>query len=123
MFKILILEDEEILGKLYTKNLEKNGHIVKWCKTVKEAKEIIKTFKADISLIDHGIKNDASSGIDFIPELRKKIPNQKIFILSNYSDSVFKKKALENGADDYLIKLNTSPKEINSILLKFISKT
>ena len=109
MQKILLLEDEKTMGKLYKKNLEEVGHEVRLVHTVASAKRLIKTFQPTLAFIDQGIKGQALSGLDFVPILRKLLPQIKIVIFSNYSDFYSKEKAINAGADDYLVKLNNPP--------------
>ena len=116
MKKVIILEDEEILGKIYKKKLEEAGFEVFWKKTIVEIEELITQIKSDIVLIDHGIRGYEKSGIDIIPNVRKNIPNAKIIMLSNYSQQELQKKAIELGASAFLIKLNTPPKVLVNFL-------
>ncbi len=114
--KILILEDEEILGKLYAKKLEKADFEVKWINRIKEVEKATSDFNPEIVLLDHGINGEEQSGMDIIPNVRKIVPNAKIVMLSNYSKFHLEKKVIESGADDYLVKLDTSP----NTLVKYI---
>lgn len=107
--KILILEDEEVLGRLYKKKLIKSGFKVEWIKTIGKIESSILTLKPDIVLLDHSISGEEKSGMDLIPFIKNFLPNVKILMLSNYSDFHLKEKALEYGADDYLVKINHSP--------------
>ncbi len=116
MIKVLILEDEETLGQIYKKKIEENSYDVLWTKTSQETKEAVKSFKADILLIDHGIKGEGRSGISIIPFLRKELPQSKIIVLSNYSKFQFEEEAFKAGADDFLVKINTPP----NILLNYL---
>jgi YesN/AraC family two-component response regulator len=61
---------------------------------------------------------EGKSGIDIIPSLRKKLPQAKIILLSNFSKFVFDKKAREAGADDFLIKIDTPP----DTLIKYLQQ-
>ena len=116
MKKILILEDEDVLGKMYKKKLEAAGFEVQWVKTVEKTEQMVQRFPADLLLLDHGIRGYEKAGIDIIPLLRKILPDSKILMLSNYSDFQFHAKAIEEGADAYLVKINTPPK----VLVQYI---
>jgi len=121
MKKILLLEDEEVLANIYKKNLEKAGFSVKSTETVKEASEIIKDFKPDLALIDHGIRGQDEAGLDFIPELKKSHPDTKVIMLTNYSHFQIKEEAEKVGIDDFLIKLNTPPATLVERVKKLFS--
>lgn len=112
MKKILILEDEEILGRVYKKKLEGAGFEVLWTKTIQDTEQMVHQFSADLILLDHGISGHEKAGVDIIFELRKVLPATKIVMLSNYSDFELQSKALYEGADAYLVKINTPPKAL-----------
>jgi len=109
MKNIILLEDEEVLGKIYKKNLEKVGHRVTWVKTTEEIEGLIDNVPADIILLDQGIAGEDRSGLDIIPMVRAVNPKAKIVMLSNYSHFQLKQKAIDAGADDYLVKIDTTP--------------
>ena len=115
--KVLIMEDEEVLGKLYQKKLEKAGFETLWLDTINKTEEQLPQFMPDIVLLDHSISGEEQSGMDLIPFVRKLLPKSKIVMLSNYSDFHLKEKALEAGADDYLVKIDNPPNIIAKYLL------
>lgn len=119
MKKVLILEDEEILGSIYKKKLVNEGFDVQWVKTIAEVKFQAQEYDADFVILDHGIKNDEGSGLDVIPTVRKFLPDVHIVMLSNYSQSQLQEKALREGANAYMIKMNTSPKALVHYLNSF----
>lgn len=110
MNKILILEDEEVLGRIYKKYLVAAGNEVQWVATVKEAEDLIPSFQPDLVLVDHGIKGEDKSGLELIQFVKANYPTIKLVMLSNYSHSQLKEEVLAAGADEFLIKLNTPPK-------------
>lgn len=116
--KIILLEDEEALGGIYKRKLEGEGFDVKLFKTADEVEKAIKFFKADIVLLDYAIRGEGKSGIDIISNIRKVLPNSKIVMLSNYTQSQLKKDAFEAGVDEYLIKIETPP----TVLVDYVSK-
>jgi len=110
--KIILLEDELILGKLYKKNLEKAGFNVKWINKIKNFQAIVFDFQPEVIILDNSINGENQSGMEIIPELKKILPKSRIIMLSNYSDFHLKEEALSVGADDYLVKIDTSPKKL-----------
>ncbi len=116
--KILILEDEKIIGKLYQKKLEKTGFEVLWLETIQETKDEFFKFKPDIVLLDHSIKGEEKSGMVLVSKIRKALPQAMIIMLSNYSDFHLKEKALKKGADEYLVKINNPPAVLAELLKK-----
>lgn len=120
MKKIFILEDEEILGSLYKKRLESAGYKVCWRKHAENVLSVLKNFPADILFIDHGIKGKELAGLDIIPNIKKLLPQAKIIVLSNYSKFQLGEKAKSLGADEYLVKLQYTPKKLVTYLKQFI---
>ncbi|MBU0727826.1 response regulator [Patescibacteria group bacterium] len=121
MNKILILEDEDVLAKIYKKKLESDGFEVIWVRTTNEAeKQAVKT-DIDVFLVDHGIANEERSGLDLIPILKKARPDSEVIMLSNFSDFQLEKEAKEAGASDYLLKIDTTPKKLSAYIKKLIS--
>jgi len=110
--KILILEDEPVLANIYRKNLEAAGYTVRCAVSVDEASKLLNEYVPDLALLDHGIRGQEKAGLDFVPELKSVFPNIKIVMLSNYNHSQIQEEAEKAGVDDYLIKLNTSPKDL-----------
>jgi len=110
MKKILLLEDEKILAEFYKKHLEAKNHKVVLVHTIEDAISTINSFIPDIAIIDHGIDGEEKNGLDFIPTLKNKYPNVIVIMLSNYSHRELREEAASIGVDDFLVKLNTSPK-------------
>lgn len=107
--KVILLEDEETLGRLYHKTMMAAGFDVKlYTDTTKLLKDLSK-FVPDIAFLDHALHGESKSGLEVIPELRKRNPKMKIVILSNYSEFQMEQAAKKAGADDYLLKINTPP--------------
>lgn len=120
--KILILEDEPVLANIYKKNLEAAGYTVKCAVSVEEASNMLKEYMPDLALLDHGIRGQEKAGLDFVPELKSLYPEVKIVMLSNYNHHQIQEEAEDAGVDDYLVKLNTSPKDLVNYVEKLFSK-
>lgn len=117
MKKILYLEDEEVIGEIFKKKLEKAGYGVDWKTTSGETIKSAKSIKYNIVLLDQALKEEVS-GMDIIPEIRKCLPKAKIIMLSNYSQFQMEEKAKKLGADRYLVKLNVTPETLVEYLKK-----
>lgn len=64
--------------------------------------EMIQTHKPDVSLID--IDMPKLSGVGVIRILRKSFPQMKLIVLSTYNDEHYIEKAMDAGADGYVLK-------------------
>jgi len=107
--KILLLEDEDILAKLYLKKLTEVGFEVRLYEEVKKLLEEVVHYKPDMAFLDHALQGVNKSGLDVIPVLKKVNPAMAIIMLSNYSEFQMKEESRKAGAIDYLLKINTSP--------------
>ena len=112
MEKILIIEDEKILAEMYRDKFTQAGFEVVLAFDSKEGLEMTKKEKPDLIILD--ILLPKENGITFLTWLREtpEISSLPVVAFSNYDDPETKKRALELGVKDYLIKTNYTPKEI-----------
>jgi two-component system OmpR family response regulator len=108
--KILVVEDDSILGMGLYKSLGSKGFDVTLASTGIIAESVLYQ-KFDLVILDLGLPD--IDGIDILKKLRKKsiVP---ILILSARSDIKDKINGLECGADDYMVK----PFELNELLAR-----
>lgn len=112
MKKILIVDDEEILRKIYSDRLTFEGFTVETAADGEEAMAKIRTSPPNLVLLD--ILMPKLNGLQVLEQLNtdtalKAIP---VIVLSNVVNDENIKKALALGAKDYLLKTNFSPNEI-----------
>jgi len=110
--KILIIEDERMLGEMYQNKLIREGFDVVLVETAEEGIEAVRKEKPDLILLD--ILLPKTNGIGFIEWLKKEKEFSSILVIafSNYDSPKTKKEAMELGIKDYLIKANYTPQEI-----------
>lgn len=110
--KILIIEDEKMLGEMYQERFLQENFEVILAKSAEEGIEAFRQEKPDLILLD--ILLPRANGIDFVEWLKKEKKDSSVIIIafSNYDDPGAKKKALELGVKEYLIKTNYTPREI-----------
>lgn len=112
MYKVLIIDDEVIIRKGLR-------NIIDWkdldCEICGEASdgmegiELINKFKPDILITD--IKMPEIDGLTMIKNVKEKISNCKIIILTGYRDFEYLQEAIRIGAFDYILK----PSKIENI--------
>ncbi len=112
MKKILIIEDEKMLGEIYRDKFIQEGFEVILAETVEEGIEATRKEKPDLILLD--ILLPKTNGIGFLEWLKKEkeLFSIPVIAFSNYDDPKTKKEAAELGIKDYLIKTNYTPQEI-----------
>lgn len=112
MAKILIVEDDPFLLKMYTKKLQVAGFDVETAGDGEEGLAKLKSFKPDLALMD--VMLPKLNGIEAI-EMAKNDPAIKdipILVLSNLSSSVDSETAVKKGAIGYLIKSDYTPSQV-----------
>src|SRR6185295_19299865 len=99
--EILIIDDELQIRRLLTITLESNGYRVNESATAKEGLIAAANHPPDLILLDLGLPDE--SGHSVLKKLREWY-TKSIIILSVQSSEEDIVKALDNGANDYLIK-------------------
>jgi two-component system KDP operon response regulator KdpE len=98
---ILIIDDEPQIRKMLSITLHSNDYRVLEASTSKEGLTLAASHPPDLVLLDLGLPDE--SGHEVLRHLRQWYSNP-IIILSVQSNEVDIIKALDNGANDYLVK-------------------
>lgn len=99
--EILIIDDEVQIRKLLEIILQNNEYIVRQATNAREGLMMAMNHPPDMIILDLGLPDD--SGHNVLKRLREWY-TRPIFILSVQSDEQNIVKALDNGANDYLVK-------------------
>lgn len=102
MSKILIVDDNVSLSFLLKSFLEEKHYDVIVAHSGMDALEKIKTLKPDIMLLD--IMMEGIGGMEVLKRTRQFNNNIGIIMVSALIDDALHKKALEDGADEFIIK-------------------
>lgn len=98
---VLVIDDEEQIRKLLEITLQSNNYRVKEAITGKEGLSLASVSSPDIILLDLGLPDQ--SGYEVLQKLRIWY-TKPIIILSVKSDEESIVKALDHGANDYMVK-------------------
>jgi two-component system KDP operon response regulator KdpE len=98
---ILVIDDEVQIRKLLTITLQSNNYRVSEAATGKEGIRFVSSHPPDLVLLDLGLPDE--NGHDILKHLREWFSNP-IIIISVQSAEEDVVKALDNGADDYVVK-------------------
>ncbi|MDD3607254.1 MAG: response regulator [Candidatus Moranbacteria bacterium] len=120
--KILVVEDDIFISEMYNVKLSSSGFDVDMAEDGEEALKKIASDDYDVILLD--IIMPKINGWDVLEKIKddKKKKGYKIIMLTNVDDQEDIRKAIENGADDYLIKSLFTPGEVVQKIQKNISK-
>lgn len=104
MFSILIVEDNPIDAKIIEHVIKRKTYSCQHAKDAFQAIEIIEKFKIDLILLDWQLPK--VSGIEILKTIRAKANYEKtpIIIVSGRNEEKDVKKAIGEGATDYIIK-------------------
>jgi two-component system, OmpR family, KDP operon response regulator KdpE len=99
--QILVIDDEAQIRKLLEITLLSNDYIITQATTAREGQNLAASHPPDLIILDLGLPDE--SGHDVLKKLREWYTNP-IIILSVQSSEADIIKALDNGANDYLVK-------------------
>ena len=113
MKKVLIIEDDQSLYNVYSAELKLRGYEVTHCADGMKAMEAVETSQPNLVLLD--IILPGRNGLEILEELmsREEYLDTKVIMVTNYGNDENVKKALELGAEDYVLKYNIVPSELS----------
>jgi len=99
---VLIVEDEEVLGKNIRRTLEKIGHAVTVAPSCAEAERLFAEIHPDLTLLD--LRLPDGSGLDLLGRLRAEHPSATVLMMTAHATIEDAVRAIKLGARDYLQK-------------------
>jgi len=100
--RILLVEDDEVLGNATSNYLQNSGYVVDWIKDGKQADLALHEDVYDAAILDLGLPK--MDGIEILKKLRARKQQLGVIILSARDSLDDRIAGLDFGADDYLIK-------------------
>jgi len=101
-FKIAVVEDNELIANMIELNLEQNGYVVRH---FPDGESLLRqTGRELFDLVVLDILLPGISGLDVLAKLRKTKFDAPVLMLTVETNVQNKIKALNSGADDYLVK-------------------
>jgi DNA-binding NtrC family response regulator len=100
--EILILDDEKQFTEELHEFLQKSGFESFETNTYAEAKRVLEHHEIDLMILD--VRLPGISGLDILKEVKVKLPNLEVVIISAHGDMDTVIKAMRLGAFDYLRK-------------------
>ena len=102
MNRILLVEDDELVGTMVSLNLKSEGYTVTWCQDGAKGLASALSQPYDLLLLD--ISLPEKSGLEVLRGVREASIGTPVLMLTARSDVESKVEALNLGADDYLPK-------------------
>ncbi len=112
IMRVLLVEDDEMIGDVFSEALTDEAYIVDWVKDGSQALLAIKTESYDIILLDLGLPK--VDGMSVLTKLRSQGLDTPVLILTARDGLDDRISGLDGGADDYVIK----PFELGEVLAR-----
>ena len=99
---ILLVDDDKSILRTFTRILQKNGYDIDVAETGKEAMEKADSRHYDLALVD--IRLPDMDGTDLLAKIKKQLQNTIKIMITGFPSIESGVKALDGGADAYLVK-------------------
>lgn len=100
--RLLLVEDDELLGDAVKTGLSQFGYVVDWLKDGESARAALKSEAFELIILDLGLPK--LSGIALLQAIRQDGNVTPVIILTARESIESRIKGLDSGADDYIIK-------------------
>jgi two-component system OmpR family response regulator len=100
--RVLLIEDDAILGQAIRDHVVAVGHAVDWMQRLEEAELALRTVDYALVLLDLHLPD--GSGLDLLRGVRRRNDRRPIIILTALDQIRDRIEGLNAGADDYLVK-------------------
>jgi two-component system response regulator QseB len=107
--RLLLVEDDELLGDAVKTGLTQFGYIVDWLKNGEIAGQVLKTETFDLIILDLSLPK--VSGMTLLQAIRQSQNKTPVIILTARESIDDRIKGLDAGADDYI----TKPFDLNEL--------
>jgi len=111
MIKVAIVDDHKIVAEGIEEIINKSdvARVIAKSYSAKECWKMLSEVQPDVLLLDIGLPD--GNGIDLCPKIKEKYPQLKVIMLTSYGELATITRALDAGADGYVLK-NAMPEEL-----------
>lgn len=122
MPSVLVVEDSELLRRIYTDRLQADGYTVSTASDGVEALSILRSQQVDAVLLD--LIMPVMSGVEVLEQMHNDpiLSAIPVLVLSNLGQESDIERALQLGAADYLIKNDSRPNVVSERLGQLLSE-
>jgi len=100
--RLLLVEDDPLLGDGIRAGLGQEDYTVDWCKQGRDAEAALKSENYDLMVLDLGLPD--IPGLTLLKQLRQRGSDLPVLILTARDAVSDRVTGLDSGADDYLVK-------------------
>jgi len=115
--RIMVIDDENIVGKMIKATFEKDGYIVEKFLNAKPALERLKEQKFDVVITDLKMKD--IDGMEVLKIIKKESPSTKVIMITAFASMDTSLEAFRKKADDFFpkpVKISDLKARIHSLL-------
>jgi len=113
--KIMVIDDENIVGKRLKPALEKTGDIVE---TFEEGEKALARFDEEpFDIVITDIRMEKIDGIEILERILSKSDRTKVIIITGYATVEVAREALSKGAFDFIAK-PFKPDDLRAIIAR-----
>ena len=113
--KIMVIDDENIVGKRLKPALEKTGDIVE---TFEEGEKALARFDEEpFDIVVSDIRMEKIDGIEILERIQAKSSHTKVIIITGYATVEVAREALSKGAFDFIAK-PFKPADLRAIIAR-----
>lgn len=122
MATILLVEDDPLMSRMYTKALTLEGYSVALAVDGLEALEKVKTIRPSLILLD--VMMPKMNGLQVLEKIKADLDTKDIpvIMLTNLTGEQEAEMATSKGALDYLIKSEAEPEQVITKIKEILAK-
>jgi DNA-binding response OmpR family regulator len=112
--RVLLVEDDQEFAEMYRLKLEADGYEVSLARDGERGLRMASDSPPDLIFLD--IRMPRMGGLEMLEHLRQDPATESlpVVILSNYGEDELRKRGLDLGALEWLIKANVTPSDVSS---------
>jgi len=116
--RLLVVDDEEIVGKRLRTALEKDGYAVDVALTGQGAVERLHEQEFDVVVTD--VRMDDMDGLEVLEAVQANSPRTKTILITGYATAEIARGALAKGAFDFIAK-PFKPKDLREAIERAVN--
>jgi len=118
-YEILVLDDEEIVGKRLRTALEKSGYAVEVFQVSREA--VARIAEKDFDIVVTDIRMEEIDGMEVLEHVLARSEKTKVIIITGYATVEVAREALTRGAFDFIAK-PFKPDDLREVISRAITE-
>ena len=115
--KILVVDDEHLINQYIVQCIQSAGggeQIIGAVKSGAKALKVLEESAADLAFVD--ITMPKMNGLELLREIKTRHPSVSVVMLTCHDDFEYARTAMQNGADNYILKSELTPEYMVKLL-------